>query len=434
VPSPPTLDPEPARVASSAPAHMRRAGLLVSERRLAEAELEILEALAEIPDDLRAHRLLALVRFRLGRLLEARESYRRVVAAAPDDAAARLNLGLIALKLERFAEAAEELGAAVALRPDDPRPLGYLAHACARLGRTAEAARLFRQAGQPDLASEIESPLSAASQPPPPPPGDAAGSGRALADFLHGRLVDGDLVARNGAPVEGVYRLVLGEPGTAGPARPWPGVVEAHVQARALLAAVGTIAVEPARRRQRGQVTAAPLASDGAVFLACRGRGELWLTPVSPVLRLDALTLEEDVLFVRESSVLAFSGQLVWESGAIPRSGVRMLHLHGSGAVVVDWLGRDVVAIRLAEGQPLTVPLHRVCGWMGRLVLHLQQAGRLPDAGGGHPSDPALVGCEGEGVLLIARNGQTGERVHQRAESGHDGTGHPDPGRSHLHR
>jgi uncharacterized protein (AIM24 family) len=150
------------------------------------------------------------------------------------------------------------------------------------------------------------------------------------------------------------------------------------------------------------------------------------LTPVSPILRLDALTLEEDALFVRESSVLAFSGDLVWESGAIPRSGVRMLHLHGSGAVVVDWLGRDVVAIRLADGQPLTVPLHRLCGWLGQLVLRLQPASR--------PGGATLVACEGEGVLLLARNGQTGERVHERAEPGHDGPGRPDPGRSAFHR
>src|SRR5688572_4279548 len=99
-------------------ARMRRAGQLVSERRLGEAEVELVDALAQAPDDLRAHKLLALVRFRLGRLVEARASYRRVVDAAPDDAAARLNLGLIALKLERFEEAAEELAAAVRLRPD----------------------------------------------------------------------------------------------------------------------------------------------------------------------------------------------------------------------------------------------------------------------------------------------------------------------------
>jgi hypothetical protein len=382
-------------------ARMRRAGWLVSERRLAEAEQEIVEALAEQPDDLRAHKLLALVRFRLGRLVEARESYQRVVEAAPEDAAARLNLGLIALKLERFVEAAEELEAAVRLRPDDTRAHGYLGHAYTRLGRSAEAGRAFRQAGQPELAAE------AAPEPEPPaaeaqPPGPTAKAGQPLTGFVHSRLADN----------QNVYRLPLDD--------------EAVVQSASLLAAVGEVAVEPARRRQRGQQTAAPLASPAGPFLACRGRGELWLAPTQPAGSLDALTLEEDVLFVRESCVLAFTGELVWESGAIPRCGVRLLHLRGNGQVVVDWAGRDVVALRLSEGQPLTLVAGRLCGWIGQIVVHL--------AAGQGASEQPLVACEGEGVLLIARNGQAGERVHQRAEPGHDGTGHPDPGRAAVHR
>ncbi len=106
--------------APDASARMRRAGQLVSERRLAEAEVEILEALGEAPDDLRAHKLLALVRFRLGRLVDARASYQKVVEAAPEDAAARLNLGLIALKLERFEEATDELAGRRPAAPEMP--------------------------------------------------------------------------------------------------------------------------------------------------------------------------------------------------------------------------------------------------------------------------------------------------------------------------
>jgi tetratricopeptide (TPR) repeat protein len=390
---------------------MRRAGQLVSERRLAEAEVEIVEALTEIPDDPRAHKLLALVRFRLGRLVAARESYRRVVDAAPDDAPSRLNLGLIALKLERFEEAADELAAAVRLRPDDTRALAYLGHAQARLGRASEAARTFRQAGQPGLAAEIEShatrelgsPFDARNDQ-EAPLAEGPQTGQALTGFVHARLLDPDTAA--GAAPGGVYRLPL--------------AAEAYVQAASLLAAVGEVAVEPARRRQRGQLTAAPLAGPAATFLACRGEGELWLTPAQPAGSLDALDLEEDVLFVREASVLAFSGDLVWESGAIPRSDVRLLHLSGSGRVLVDWAGRDVVALRLLQGRPLTVSAARLCGWIGHLAINLAPG--------------AMVACEGEGVLLIARNGQAGERIYQRAEPGHDGAGHPDPGRAALHR
>ena len=111
----------PPRNAAEFRAHMRRANSLVAERRLADAELEIVRALEGDPDDLQALKLLALVRFRLGRLEEAGEAYRQVTSAAPGDAAARMNLGLIALKLERFEEAAAELETALRLRPDDQR-------------------------------------------------------------------------------------------------------------------------------------------------------------------------------------------------------------------------------------------------------------------------------------------------------------------------
>jgi hypothetical protein len=384
-----------------------------------------------VPDDLRAHKLLALVRFRLGRLVDARESYRRVVEVAPDDAPARLNLGLIALKLERYPEAAAELETAVRLRPDDARALGYLGHAYARLNRVEDAARAFRQAGQPELAAEVESRATSSAAAPLPKAdfaspfdareqGGTEESGQALSAFVHGRLVDPAWAERvSGA---GVYRLALGESAGANGSEP---DTQAYVQASTLLAVVGNVAVEPARRRQRGQLTAAPLAGDDATFLSCRGRGELWLTGAVGV-NLDVLTLEEDVLFVRQSSVLAFSGDLVWESGAIPRSDVRLLHLHGSGRVVVDWSRRDLLALRLSEGQPLTVALARLCGWIGNVVVHLTHP-----AGDG---DAALVACEGEGVLLIGRHGQARERVHQRAKPGHDGAGHPDPRGAAVHR
>ena len=120
-PPPAHRDTQPVRNPAEFRAHMRRANSLVAERRLADAEQEIVRALAGDPDDLQALKLLALVRFRLGRLEEAGEAYRRVTTAAPADAAARMNLGLIALKLERFEEAVAELETALRLRPDDQR-------------------------------------------------------------------------------------------------------------------------------------------------------------------------------------------------------------------------------------------------------------------------------------------------------------------------
>jgi len=59
---------------------------------LPEAELQLLRAQAGRTPRLRVLKLLALVRFKLGRLAEARQIYREAAQIAPEDAAIRLNL------------------------------------------------------------------------------------------------------------------------------------------------------------------------------------------------------------------------------------------------------------------------------------------------------------------------------------------------------
>ena len=135
---------------------LHRTSELVVAQRLPEAELELLRAQADAPHDLRVLKLLALVRFKLGRLAEARQIYREAAQIAPEDAAIRLNLGLIALKLDWFDEAVTELETTVRLRPDDRRAWSYLGYACARTGARAQAAAAFRRAGQHELAAEME--------------------------------------------------------------------------------------------------------------------------------------------------------------------------------------------------------------------------------------------------------------------------------------
>jgi tetratricopeptide (TPR) repeat protein len=429
--------------------HMRRAGALVAERRLPEAEAELVQALVATPGELRALKLLALVRFRLGRFSEARESYRAVAQAAPEDAAARLNLGLIALKLEWFSEAAEELEAAVRLRAGDARALSYLAYAYARLGRTADAAQAFRRAGQPELAAELDGRLPAPpevqtrfSQEPlnkratlrefgmsrteithvereatrarrlpaeggEPEPASVAGATVSLTSFALGRLLSPeDTASASDWVADGILRFRVDE--------------KAYVSAAAVLAADGGLTLERARERQRGRLSQKPLGGVRS-FYRCRGEGELWLTGARPRRPIAALALDEDVLYLREELVLAFAGELVWEKGRAPRSGLGLLQFRGSGRVVVDTGGVDMVGVRLSEGRPLKLVVGRLCGWIGRVVVQ-----GVPGPEGEGPAP--LVACEGEGVLLIARYGQALQPIHQRAEPGDDGPGPADPG------
>jgi tetratricopeptide (TPR) repeat protein len=416
--------------------HMRRAGALVAERRLPEAEAEIVQALEIVPADLRALKLLALVRFRLGRFAEARETYRAVARAAPDDPTARLNLGLIALKLEWYAEAAEELEAAVRLRPDDQRAFGYLGYAYARLGRTTDAANALRRAGQHELVAELHSRARGAFEPltptqaavvpsgaaaareeaysqgfgrtptgatrlevPAPLPADGvqvgtapvseparAGASLSLTSFTIGRLLSPDDVPGSSEWLaDGIYRFPVND--------------EAHVNLEALLAAEGQVVLERARRRQRGRLGQGLLGLRQPGFYRCQGAGEVWLSSPQRRGTLLALTLEDDTLYLLEDRVMAFGGELVWEWGRVPRSPLALLQFRGSGRVLVDWGDAEVIGFRMAEPKRLTIPQHRVFGWIGRVVV---QGVTSPE---GEPSPQ--VACEGEGVLLITRHEQT---------------------------
>jgi uncharacterized protein (AIM24 family) len=417
--------------------HMRRAGELIAARRLPEGEQEILEGLAVMPADLRALKLLAVVRFRLGRLGEAREAYRIAREVAPQDPAVRLNLGLIALKLDWYEEAVAELETATGLDPSDTRAWSYLGYAHARTGAMGRAALAFRLAGQPEVAAELEGgrdhagdPLSAlvdaASRPPSPSaPADSGDTGTAIG-FAYSHLVSAESRRNAGGSAAGVPSREVWNPvrvpgqGVADLAADdvprLPDVVclpvagEAHVRQAALLAAAGDVSAGPARRRHQGRLTEAAL-GDG--FVRYRGTGELWLALPAGGRRPVALTLVEDVLYLREERVVAFDGEVVWEAGRIPGAGPRLLQFRGSGRVVIEAGAGEVLALRVPDGEVISVAPARLLGWMGRVVAEGVRQGGVC----------TRVACEGEGVLLLSRHGDSAQPVHQRPEPGNHGPG-----------
>jgi tetratricopeptide (TPR) repeat protein len=372
--------------------HLRRAGELIGAQRLPEGELEILKALGLSPRDLRALKLLALVRFKLGRLAEAREVYRTAHEVAPEDPAVRLNLGLIALKLDWFEEAISELESATRLAPEDQRAWSYLGYAYARTGAKARAAAAFRRAGQEEVALEIEraapqGALAAAlaaetgsartAEGPVASPTEIGTEQTSAAGYAFSHLYNDGTRTR-----DGVLRLSV--------------IGEAHVRQSALLAAAGEVRIEEARRRRRGRLTDELLGSLDDLFVRCLGDGEMWLTIPPRGRGLVALTMDQDVLYLREERVVAFDGEVVWESGRVPWDGLPLLQFRGTGRVVADAGRGDVVALRVPEGRSLTVARGRLIGWLGRVVV---QSLREPTSTNPLPH----VTCEGEGVLLLSK-------------------------------
>jgi Tetratricopeptide repeat len=314
--------PEPSPEEQALVARLRRTSELVSAQRLPEAESELLVAQGLSPRDLRVLKLLALVRFKLGRLADSRLVYREASEVAPDDPTVRLNLGLIALKLESFSEAALELEAAVRLQPEDRRAWSYLGYAYARNASPAQAATAFRRAGQHELAAEMER----AAAPPALAPEDAVIEGlplRPSAEESAARSLSSGMATPRPVrrlDVTPVPSLRQNERGAISdematlasfttsrllslPPLPKPlvslgqGVLrfsagsETHVRQSALLVALGGQGLSLARRRTRGHLSGDSLASDSDRFFRVEGGGDLLLSSTDPDRGLVALSL-----------------------------------------------------------------------------------------------------------------------------------------------
>jgi hypothetical protein len=389
---------------------LQRAAALFDERRLPEAESELQEALRLAPDDLRAWRLLARVRLRLGRLADARVAFAAIAARTPDDGEARLQLGIVALKAEDFAAAAVELEAAVRLRPADARAQQCLAYAWTRQGRVGQAAAAFDRAGAPELGQVVRGGAADAT-------GDGVIEEMAVASLAADHLLPRDTGVPQGSRLDhGVHRLLV------------EATSETHVVPAALLTMLGDVTLEPAVRRRPGRLAeVAAAAGPMPRYVRCRGQGEIWVGQQRAGGSLLSLRLEDDSVFLRESRVLGWQGALAWGAGEIPRDSTPLLQFNGRGVVVVDFAAADVVAVHVSLAHRPKVRAGRLLGWMGPIVLQ-------PDDRVELQAEMRVFTCEGEGVLLIARHGQAEQPVHERAEPGDHGSGRPDTGDPDLHR
>jgi tetratricopeptide repeat protein/biogenesis AIM24-like protein len=409
--------------ATAGVSHLAGAGELVAARRFNDAEAEILRVLDAAPADPKALNLLALVRYKLGRLEDARAAYRQVSVVTPQDAGTRRNLGLLALKLGRFDEAVPELEMAVRITPDDTRAWSYLGYAYAKNGDVVAAAAAFRQAGQDDLAVELEQTMTeprpgtppgrasyarpvalAPPLPPLPPPSPAPRAAASIAPPSPPALPSAPAAAvvRDAQPIPllsfVLVRLGQSSASVVAPlgALRLPIKEDVHARADAVLAGSGELRWERGARRAQGRRLAEPLGGEPARamargFFCVSGTGELWISGQPG--RWMPLHLDDDVLYVREERVLAFEGSLTWEAGAVPNARLRMLQFRGRGVVAVETDGAPF-ALKVTESRPALLPAARLFGWVGRLVPH---GTPLPEA------SPFQLACEGEGVALLDR-------------------------------
>ncbi|GAB4510649.1 MAG: hypothetical protein Tsb0020_28000 [Haliangiales bacterium] len=135
-------------------------GELLRQNRTADARAAFERALEVRPDDVKALALLGLACFRMGDFEGALPIYQRLVAVDRNDASYWLNLGLVHLKLGDAGAAITELERSRELDPSQSRAVSYLGLAYARTGSYAQAYQAFLQAGDLELAREMEQYLS----------------------------------------------------------------------------------------------------------------------------------------------------------------------------------------------------------------------------------------------------------------------------------
>lgn len=136
--------------------HLIAGGELLRQNRNAEARKAVTAALELMPGDAKALALLGLACFRMGDFQSALPVYQKLVAINRNDASYWLNLGLVHLKLNDAAAAITELERSRELDPSQSRAVSYLGLAYARSGEYASAYQAFLQAGDAELAREME--------------------------------------------------------------------------------------------------------------------------------------------------------------------------------------------------------------------------------------------------------------------------------------
>jgi hypothetical protein len=124
--------------------------------------------------------------------------------------------------------------------------------------------------------------------------------------------------------------------------------------------------------------------------------GEGYLIAVPNDRKFTAVTLDDDILYLREDLVFAFETSLRWENGNVPglRGKLPVVQFRGDGAVALR-SSQPLVRVKLPAQGVVCVDASRLAGWIGRVIPRAV----VPPAHG--PMGEICVECTGEGVVLI---------------------------------
>lgn len=156
----------------------------------------------------------------------------------------------------------------------------------------------------------------------------------------------------------------------------------------------GELEFEPAMRRSRGHQTEDKFSYGGTQLHAVSGQG--YLVAIAGEKTFTAVSLDDDILYLREDIVFAFEATLRWENGNVPglRGKLPVVQFRGDGAVAIR-TSKPLVRVKLPAQGVLFVDATRLAGWIGRVIPRAV----VPPKHG--PMGDVCVECTGEGVVLV---------------------------------
>ena len=165
---------------------------------------------------------------------------------------------------------------------------------------------------------------------------------------------------------------------------------------RGLLAHGAAFTHSALTRRMRGRELAEPLGGPGAPWVQLNGVGQI-LVGAAPHRELSALELNDTLVYVRESCLVAFAGSARHENGRLPSGGgepISMVQISGRGTVLIESIKPPRV-LEVTENQTLAVRADDVVGWIGRLIGHPLELESAP------LKTPGFVAFSGSGSVLV---------------------------------
>ena len=156
----------------------------------------------------------------------------------------------------------------------------------------------------------------------------------------------------------------------------------------------GELEYEPAMRRSRGHNTEDKFDFGATQMYSVSGRGYLIAVPGDK--KFTAVSLDDDIFYLREDLVFAFEASLRWENGNVPglRGRLPVVQFRGDGAVALR-TELPLVRVKLPPQGVVFVDAVRLAGWIGRVIPRAV----VPPTDG--PMGELCVECTGEGVVLV---------------------------------